>query len=97
VDGWGPCDPAVLSVADATRVTAAQHQHNLSDCKSGRETCDYAQLTVLETKELARTAHQRNYTACRNGYGYCDRSQLTPTEANSIPSGHGLSPVIDNK
>jgi hypothetical protein len=63
----GDCDRTALTPQQASKVIAAEHQRNFSECQNGLETCDYSKLTPSEAETLAIAEHWRNYAACLKG------------------------------
>ena len=82
--GLGPCNPALLSAAEAVQVTATRHRQNVTACGYGIGQCSVELLSPVEAAQVRAIRHRVNVQACGYGIGQCDATLLTPAEAAQV-------------
>jgi hypothetical protein len=82
--GLGPCNPALLSAAEAVQVTATRHRQNVTACGYGIGQCSEELLSPVEAAQVRAIRHRVNIQACGYGIGQCDEGLLTPAEAGRV-------------
>lgn len=82
--GLGPCNPALLSPAEAAQVIAIRHRQNVTACGYGIGQCSEELLSPVEAAQVRTIRRRMNVQACGYGIGQCDEALLTPAEAAQV-------------
>ncbi len=84
LNGYLPCNRALLTSEESNQVAASDRRRNLSYCLNGYVPCNRNLLTPEESNQVAASDRRRNLSYCLNGYVPCNRGLLTLEESAQV-------------